>query len=58
MKKKPKPKEMPFKLSKDLANIPSNIESPATSIKHMPNLGDQIAVLPACKRFWEVTGRK
>ena len=29
-----------------------------TSIKHMPNLGDQISVLPACKKYWEVTGRK
>lgn len=29
-----------------------------TSVKHFPNLGDQIAVLPACKRFYEITGKK
>lgn len=29
-----------------------------TSVKHMPNLGDQISVMPAIKKYWEVTGRR
>src|SRR4051812_40612667 len=29
-----------------------------TSIKHMCNLGDIISVLPACKKYYEVTGRQ
>lgn len=29
-----------------------------TSVKHLANLGDQIAVLPACKAFYEKMGRK
>lgn len=29
-----------------------------TRVKHMCNLGDIIAILPACKKYWEVTKRK
>lgn len=29
-----------------------------TSVKHFPNLGDQIAVMPSLKKYYEVTGRK
>lgn len=29
-----------------------------TTVKHFPNLGDQIAVMPACKKYYDVTGRK
>lgn len=29
-----------------------------TRVKHMCNLGDIIAILPAIKKYWQVTGRK
>lgn len=31
---------------------------PPTSVKHFANIGDIIAALPACKTFYEKTGRK
>ncbi len=34
------------------------IDTPYTSIRHACNLGDIIAALPACKKYYEVTGRK
>lgn len=33
-------------------------EPPPTVVKHLPNLGDQIAVMPALKKYYEATGRK
>lgn len=33
-------------------------ELPTTTIKHLANLGDIVAVLPACKKYWSITGRK
>jgi hypothetical protein len=33
-------------------------EQQPTTVKHLANLGDIIAVLPACKKYWQVTGRK
>jgi len=36
----------------------STKKSLPTSVKHMANMGDQIAVMPALKKYYEVTGRK
>lgn len=51
--------ELPQRLNYELAN-PIGIEPPEifTRIKHFANIGDIIAVMPAVKRYWEVTKRK
>lgn len=62
IKKKTIPKskyKFPTRLEADLATsaIHEN-EWEFRRVKHFPNLGDQIAVLPALKRYWELTGKK
>lgn len=39
-------------------NKPQSTDLSFTSVKHLANIGDIIAVMPACKKFWQVTGRK
>lgn len=48
--------ELPQRLKNELGVQPYHQK--ITSVKHFPNLGDQIAVMPALKKYWEVTGRK
>lgn len=57
---KKKGHELTTRLSNELAVAPSipKSEELYTTVKHFPNLGDQIAVMPACKKYWEITGRK
>lgn len=48
------------RLSNELAVAPSipPTEEFYTTVKHFPNLGDQIAAMPALKKYFEVTKRK
>jgi hypothetical protein len=57
--KKVKEHKLNKRIENDLA-IVSDIkpEGHFTRIKHFANLGDIIAVLPACKKYYEVTQRK
>lgn len=63
-KTKSNPKKREHKLSPRLESelavtpiIPPN-EEWVCRVKHSVNLGDIIAALPACKKYWEVTGRR
>jgi hypothetical protein len=58
-KNSPKLHDIPKRLENELAiNDIKPIDERFTRIKHFANLGDIIASLPACKRYWEVTGRR
>lgn len=47
------------RISSELASAENiEVEGMFTRIKHFANLGDIIAVLPAVKKYWEITGRK
>lgn len=59
MATKKKTQGLSKRLESELAITPIvPIEESYTRIKHFANLGDIIAVLPAVKRYWEITGRK
>lgn len=59
VKQKGKPHDLPTRLELDLANTKALVnEWDIRSVKHFPNPGDQIAVMPALKRYWELTGKK
>lgn len=49
--------KLPQRLENELAaSIPQS--SGFLTVKHFPNLGDQIAVLPSLRRYYELTGKK
>jgi hypothetical protein len=62
MKKKPTKKigkKVNYELKPELATNDSNvIINKFTSVKHLANLGDIVAVMPALKKYYEVVGRK
>lgn len=57
--KKPK-HELHPKLESDLAatNLITKNEYNTTTVKHLANMGDIVAALAACKKFFEITSRK
>ena len=55
---KTKGSKLPVRLENELAQTTPDAAELFTSVKHLPNLGDQIAVMPAVRKYWEVTGRK
>ena len=56
---KKKPSFLPIRLEKDLATTTIiQPEEPFTTVKHLANLGDIIAVMPSVKKFWEITKRR
>ncbi len=50
------PHEIPQRLKNDLADQP--VVDNAARVKHFANLGDVIAIMPALKRYYELTQRK
>lgn len=51
--------ELPQRLEREVATASfAQPEEPFTTVKHMANMGDIIASLAACKKYWEITGRK
>jgi hypothetical protein len=57
-KKKIQAHALPRRLENELAVVQSQSEVLVTTVKHFANLGDIIAVLPAIKKYYEVTKRK
>jgi len=58
-KKKIKVPEIPPRLESELANsVVIKRSEPFTTVKHMANLGDIIAALAACKKYYDITKRK
>lgn len=49
--------ELPERLKHELAEslAPDNN---FISVKHFPNLGDIVSIMPALKRYWEITGKR
>lgn len=50
---------IPPRLESELANsVVVKSDEPFTTVKHMANMGDIIAALASCKKYWEITGRR
>lgn len=59
IKKKAQPTELPKRIQSELATSTLVVpEERYTTCKHLANIGDIISLMPAIKKFWEITGRK
>src|SRR6185503_7957388 len=51
--------EIPKRLEAEIASSETvQPDEMFTTVKHMANMGDIVASLAACKRYWEITGRR